>query len=346
MREPAFWHRRSSWQSRLLAPLGAVYGAIAARRLARRGERAAVPVICVGNYHLGGAGKTPTVLALAALLRARGERPVVVSRGYGGRLPGPVAVDAAVHRAADVGDEPLMMAHRVPVIVARDRAAGARLARACGASVILLDDGFQNPALEKNLALIVIDGARGIGNACVFPAGPLRAPLAPQLERTGALIVVGEGGNADPVAAAVAARGKPVLRAHLVPDENSLAALRGRRCLAFAGIGDPARFFATLRQHGIEVVREAAFADHHPFTRAEIDALVAQAAREQLTLVTTEKDLVRLKSDPALAARAEVVVPFAVAVSIGGGEALRDLLAPVLRGTGMRYADPAVSAPA
>jgi len=346
MREPAFWHRPPSWLSRLLKPLGALYGMIAARRLARPGARAGVPVICVGNYHLGGAGKTPTVLALAAWLRASGERPVVVSRGYGGRLTGPVAVDTASHGAADVGDEPLMMAQSVPVIVARDRAAGARLACARGASVILLDDGFQNPALEKDLALIVIDGARGIGNGGVFPSGPLRAPLAPQLARTSALIVVGEGGGAEPIAAAVAARGRPVLRARLVPASASLAALRGQRCLAFAGIGDPARFFATLRQHGIEVVREAAFADHHPFTRAEIDALVAQAVRERLTLVTTEKDLARLKSDPALAAQAATIVAFAVTLSIGGEEALRDLLAPVLRGAAAAPSDRVLNAPA
>lgn len=336
MREPAFWHRRSSWQSWLLAPIGAVYGAITARRMARSGLRVAVPVICVGNYHLGGAGKTPTVLKLAALLEASGERPIVVSRGYGGRLAGPLVVDAATHSAIEVGDEPLMMAHRVPVIVARDRAAGAELASMRGASVILLDDGFQNPALKKDLALIVIDGARGIGNARVFPAGPLRAPLAPQLERTSALIVVGDGDGAAPIAAALAARGKPVLRARLVPDPQSLAALRGCRCLAFAGIGDPGRFFATLRTHGIDVVREVAFADHHVFTRSEIETLVAQAARDGLTLVTTEKDLVRLKSDAALAAWAEAVVPFAVALSFGGDDELRNLAAPVLRGRAAR----------
>lgn len=339
MREPAFWHRPPSWQSRLLAPFSTAYGMVAARRLAQAGVRAAVPVICVGNYHVGGAGKTPTVLALAARLSADGERPVVVSRGYGGRLAGPVVVDVEGHGAADVGDEPLMMAHRFPVIVARDRAAGARLAGARGASVILLDDGFQNPALVKDLALIVIDGGRGIGNGLVFPAGPLRAPLAPQLDRTSALVVVGDGGAAEPVVAALVARGRPVLRARLVPDPASLAALRGRRCLAFAGIGDPARFFATLRQHGVEVVRQTAFADHHPFTRPELDALAAQAAREDLTLLTTEKDLVRLKSDPALAAHAPSIAAFAVTLAIGDQEVLRDLLAPLSRGAAARHAE-------
>jgi tetraacyldisaccharide 4'-kinase len=328
MREPAFWHRPSSWQSRLLQPIGALYGAIAARRLAQAGEHAAVLVICVGNYHVGGAGKTPTVLALAELLRARGERPVVVSRGYGGKLEGPVAVDTKRHAAADVGDEPLMLACHVPVIVARARAAGARLACAQGASVILLDDGFQNPALHKDLALIVIDGARGIGNGCVFPAGPLRAPLSPQLDRTGALIVVGDGAAAEPIVAAVASRGKPVLRARLEPDSASLIALRGHRCLAFAGIGDPGRFFATLRTHGIDVAGEVAFADHHPFTRPELDALMSRAARDELTLVTTEKDLMRLASDAALADQAGSIVPFKVTLQVAG---LQDLVDGVLR---------------
>jgi tetraacyldisaccharide 4'-kinase len=330
MREPAFWHRPPSWQSRLLAPLGALYGAVTARRLARRGARADIPVICVGNYHLGGAGKTPTVLALAAQLRAMGERPVVVSRGYGGRLRGPMAVETGRHGAAEVGDEPLMMAAELPVIVARDRADGARLAQARGASVILLDDGFQNPALIKDLAVIVIDAVRGVGNGCVFPAGPLRAPLPPQLARTDALVVVGEGAAAASVAAAVAARGKPVLAARLVPDEASLAALRGRRCLAFAGIGDPARFFATLRAHGVDVVAEAPFADHHAFAPAEIAALVAQAASGGLTLVTTEKDMARLSSDAALAPLAAAVVTLKVALRFSGADALRDLVAPVL----------------
>jgi tetraacyldisaccharide 4'-kinase len=330
MREPAFWHRPRSWQSVLLAPFAAIYGAIAARRLAKRGEVAAVPVICVGNYHVGGAGKTPTVLALAALLRSMGERPVVVSRGYGGRLQGPLVVVPQRHGAADVGDEPLMMAAQVTVIVARDRAAGARLAEAEGASVILLDDGFQNPALAKDLALIVIDGRRGLGNGCVFPAGPLRAPLPPQLARTDALIVVGEGEAAASVAAELAARHKPVLRARLLPDDGAIATLRGRRCLAFAGIGDPPRFFATLRASGIDVADEVAFADHHAFTPGELDGLLARAARGDLTLVTTEKDMARLRGDPALAAKSAAIVAFKVSLQIGDGGALRELVAPVL----------------
>src|SRR5262245_61660646 len=177
MREPAFWHRPRSMKSHVLKPLSALYGAIAARRMARQGMDAGIPVICVGNYHVGGAGKTPTVLALTKLLRDLGETPVVLSRGYGGRLQGPVRVDPARHAASDVGDEPLMLAGALPVVVSRKRAEGVPLARAHGATVILMDDGFQSPAIVKDTSLIVIDGARGIGNGQVFPAGPLRAPL-------------------------------------------------------------------------------------------------------------------------------------------------------------------------
>ena len=315
MREPGFWHGPSSWKSHLLRPLGALYGAVAAKRLQHRGLDAGIPVLCVGNYHVGGAGKTPTVLALAKLLRELGETPVVLSRGYGGKLRGPVKVDPARHAASDVGDEPLMLAGALPVVVARKRADGVPLARSLGASVILMDDGFQSPAVAKDASLIVIDGDRGLGNGQVFPAGPLRAPLRPQLARTDALIIVGNGNAAEAVAADIAAQGKPVLRAHLKPDEAQAASLRGQRVLAFAGIGDPARFFDTLEASGVDVVRRRAFADHHPFSQSEIEGLIAEARRDALTLVTTEKDLARLRRGGGLPDWARQIVPFAVTLA-------------------------------
>ncbi|MGN6116534.1 MAG: tetraacyldisaccharide 4'-kinase [Nitrobacter sp.] len=326
MREPAFWNRPSSLLSRLLAPAGTLYGAVAAWRMAQPGTQAGVPVICVGNYHVGGAGKTPTVLALAGILRTLGETPVVLSRGYGGRLEGPLQVDPQKHTAADVGDEPLMMAKTLPVIVARQRAAGLAPARASGASIIVMDDGFQNPAVAKDVSLIVIDSDRGIGNGQVLPAGPLRAPLPPQTARTDALVIVGGGIAANGVAAAVRAKGGLVLRAKLEPDENAVAALREKRVYAFAGIGDPRRFFRSLRGRGIEVVRERAFADHHPFSQDEVAELRAVAERDGLTLVTTEKDLARLRSTDGLAAFAQTVVPFAVTLIFDDEPALRSFL--------------------
>jgi tetraacyldisaccharide 4'-kinase len=327
MREPGFWHGSSSLKSHLLRPLGALYGAVAAKRLQRDGLDAGIPVLCVGNYHVGGAGKTPTVLALAKLLRDLGETPVVLSRGYGGKLRGPVKVDPARHVAADVGDEPLMLAAALPVVVARRRADGVPLARSLGASVILMDDGFQSPAVAKDASLIVIDGNRGLGNGQVFPAGPLRAPLRPQIARTDALVIVGCGTAADTVAADIAAQGKPVLHAHLEPDEASITQLQDKRVLAFAGIGDPARFFATLRTSGIDVVRSRAFADHHAFSKAEIDGLIAEAGRDALTLVTTEKDLARLRSGGGLPDWAKQIVPFAVTLEFDDVTGLRKFVA-------------------
>jgi tetraacyldisaccharide 4'-kinase len=326
MREPAFWYGPPSWISRLLAPLGAIYGAITAQRMARTGTRAEIPVLCIGNYHVGGAGKTPTTLALVKLLHDLGEQPFVVSRGYGGALSGPVRVDQAGHTAADVGDEPLMMAARVPVIVSRDRVAGAALARSQGASVVLLDDGFQNRALIKDVSLIVIDASRGIGNGCVFPAGPLRAPLPPQIVRTDALVVIGVGDAADDIARSVAISGASVLRARLVPDSVSLDRLRGQRVLAFAGIGDPARFFATLRASGVDVIEERIFADHHPFTLDEIERLISTAAAKSLVLVTTEKDMARIRSDVRLQKHADTIAAFAVTLAFDDETTLRDFV--------------------
>ncbi|HKO72110.1 MAG TPA: tetraacyldisaccharide 4'-kinase [Bradyrhizobium sp.] len=307
MREPEFWYRPPSLMSLLLSPLGTLYGMITGRRMLRTGFDAGVPVLCVGNYHLGGAGKTPLVLALTKLLRDIGETPIVLSRGYGGKLRGPILVDPLVHEAADVGDEPLMLAGTVPVVVSRDRVDGVALARARNASAILMDDGFQTPAIAKDASLIVIDAERGLGNGKVFPAGPLRAPLRPQLARTDALIVIGGGSAAAAVADAVAAHGRPVLSAQIRPHEASLATVRGKRVLAFAGIGDPGRFFRTLRNFGIEVARERAFPDHCPFSKDDIEGLIAEAKQDALTLVTTEKDMVRLRS-----VEAQQIVPFAI----------------------------------
>jgi tetraacyldisaccharide 4'-kinase len=329
MREPAFWWRKPGLDAALLAPLAAAYGAVVARRLKRRGARAGVPVICVGNFTLGGAGKTPAALAIAAMLHAAGERVFCLSRGYGGSLTGPKRVDAHNDHASEVGDEALLLARVAPTVVARDRVAGAALARSAGASVIVMDDGLQNASLAKDFTLAVIDARRGIGNRCVFPAGPLRAPLAAQLARSDALLLVGDGEAARDVVAA--APGKPVLHGKLVPDAAAVAALKARKVLAFAGIGDPEKFFATARETGIEVAQTKAFPDHHRFSAEEAAELIMEAEHAGLALITTAKDHARMAGDSlldALAARAHVLP---VTMEIAETEELRKLVTTALR---------------
>jgi tetraacyldisaccharide 4'-kinase len=310
MRAPDFWWRATpSLPAHLLAPLGALWGAVARRRMAMPGEAASIPVICVGNPVAGGAGKTPAALEIARLLIAAGRRPVFLTRGYGGNLSGPVHVDPALHSSREVGDEPLLLVRTAPCVVAHDRVAGAKLAAASG-DVIVMDDGFQNPSLTKNLALLVVDAAMGAGNGLCIPAGPLRAPIDAQLTRAHAVIVIGEGG-AD--GTFTRQKNIPVFRARILPDLGKgagerAADLENRRVLAFAGIGRPKKFAETLKSMGADVVRLVEFPDHHAFTASDARALLAEAKRDGLMLVTTEKDHVRLAdaalSDLAKAARA------------------------------------------
>jgi tetraacyldisaccharide 4'-kinase len=316
MREPAFWWREESRAAALLAPLASLYGAVAAWRLRRRGAEAGIPVLCVGNFTTGGAGKTPAVGALGAWLEAAGARPFVLSRGYGGRLRGPLRVDRTLHTAQEVGDEPLLLARSLPTVVARDRVAGAALARSAGAGVIVMDDGFQNPSLRKDCALLVVDG-RGVGNGRVIPAGPLRAPLDAQLGRMDALLVVGSA----PERILAAAGASPVWRGTLVPDDAAVARLRGQRLLAFAGIGDPEKFFATLAGAGLEVVERRAFPDHHVYTAAEAAGLVEMAKSGRMMPVTTEKDQARMHGIPHLAelARQSAALPVSLVVEDAAG---------------------------
>jgi tetraacyldisaccharide 4'-kinase len=298
MRDPAFWWTDHSTTAALLAPIGAGYGAIAARYMARPGRKAPVPVICVGNFTLGGAGKTPTAIALARLLSASGHRPFFLSRGYGGRIAGPVRVDPE-GGAGDVGDEPLLLARIAPTVVARDRLAGVKVAVAAGADTIILDDGLQNPSVEKDFAIAVVDGRRGIGNGRTFPAGPLRAPVEAQFNHIDAVLVVGSTSRAAECAMDIARRrGVPVLHADLHPAPEVVADLAGKPVLAFAGIADPDKFFATLEAHGIPAAIRKPFPDHHRYRADDISALLACAHRNGLTLVTTEKDLARLSGDP------------------------------------------------
>jgi len=262
--------------SSLLQPLAWFYAlGAASRQRWTHPWQAPVPVICIGNLVAGGAGKTPVALSLAMRLRARGRQVHILSRGYGGSLAGPVAVDPARHSAAEVGDEPLLLAAAAPCWVARDRVAGAQAAIAAGARLLLLGDCLQNPRLAKTLSLLVVDGGYGFGNRRVLPAGPLRETLAAGLARSSAVVLMGE----DTAGIAPLLAGKTVLRAQLAAENEGDVA--GRRLVAFAGIGRPEKFFASLASAGGRVVARHGFADHHRYRESELERLQGEAGIEQ-----------------------------------------------------------------
>lgn len=293
MRAPGFWWRPPGPEAWLLSPIGWIYGAITSRRMAREGTHAAAPVVCIGNLVAGGAGKTPTAIAVAHALADLGESPVFLSRGYGGRAHGALQVDPDRHEAAAVGDEPLLLARQFPTVVSTDRVAGARVAGSLG-SVIVMDDGLQNPSLAKDLSIAVIDGETGAGNGFCIPAGPLRAPVDVQLGHVGAVVIAGAGAAGDRLATDVAQRGRTVLHGRLVPERETCRALAGRRVFAFAGIARPAKFYASLRACGAELVETRDFDDHHPYGPRELEAIRIAAGAGSLTPVTTEKDFARI----------------------------------------------------
>ncbi|KPQ06240.1 MAG: tetraacyldisaccharide 4'-kinase LpxK [Rhodobacteraceae bacterium HLUCCA12] len=298
MKAPGFWTnppRRPGWQAHLLAPLGALYARITQRRMAQPGWHADVPVICVGNLNAGGTGKTPVVIALAQMLAAQEVSAHVVSRGYGGTETGPLRVDERRHNAAQVGDEPLLVAAFTPVWVSRDRATGVRAAQAAGADLVILDDGMQNPSVAKTRTIVIVDAQTGFGNGRCLPAGPLREPVATGLQRCDLVLVIGPAAQRQRFMAdwTAALSGIPVLGATLTPLETGMA-WRGLRALAFAGIGRPQKFFDTLAALGVDLVRTKALDDHQPLSAALLSRLEREAATLGAQLVTTEKDAVRL----------------------------------------------------
>jgi tetraacyldisaccharide 4'-kinase len=300
MRAPSFWWEpKPSAAALVLWPAAAIYGRVAAHRLEQPPVAVApVPVICVGNFTVGGAGKTPTAIALARLATAHGHRPGLLVRGYGGSEKGPLMVDAKNHTAAQVGDEALLLAAAAPTAVSADRPSGAARLVAEGCELIIMDDGFQNPSLAKDLSLLVVDAGIGFGNGLILPAGPLRAPVQSQIARAGGLVIVGDGPSAEPMVRLAARAGKPAIRGRLAAQRPAF--WRNRPVLAYAGIGRPEKFFATLAECDAPVRAQVPFPDHHVYTIADADYLLRRAEREELRLVTTAKDFARLRGAEGL----------------------------------------------
>lgn len=298
MQQPRFWRRPPGLLATALRPLSVLWQWAGARRMARGPwHRLPVPVICVGNINIGGTGKTPVVIALAERLKARGLNVHAVTRGHGGTEPGPLWVDPRKHDAARVGDEPLLLAAFCDTWVARDRHDGAQAALAAGAQVILLDDGFQNPSLAKSAGIVVVDAVAGFGNGLVLPAGPLREPLETGLKRADLLLAIGPASARRTMAERwPLPPGLPLAGAELRPLETGQD-WRGQKALAFAGIGHPEKFFATLRALGAEIVQAEALSDHQPLTLGLMKRLEADAFFKGALMVTTEKDATRLPED-------------------------------------------------
>jgi len=327
MQAPKFWYRSRSWQAFLLSPLGMVYAWATARRQKNaRPTRVDIPVICIGNLNVGGTGKTPTTIAIAQMLISRGIAVHMVSRGYGGSLQAVTQVDPRVHTADETGDEPLLMAAFAPTWVANERVAGARAAQHAGADVILLDDGFQDPSLNKDQSIIVVDAARGFGNGRCLPAGPLREPVHIGIKRADAVISIGEPAAQLRFQETCAHQLGRIRhkKACLKPIEMGMPWSEGRY-LAFAGIGDPEKFFATLRGLGAPLVRTVALDDHQKLARPMIQRLIKEAQSMNAQLVTTEKDAARLPADLRSG-----ILSLPVRLEFEDADAIEQMLEPVL----------------
>ena len=338
---PQFWWRQkpgaTAW---LLRPVARIWGAAAVWRMGQPPAlRPSVPVVCVGNFVVGGAGKTPTAIALARMARGKGLKPGLLASGYGSGVKAPVLVDPAVHTADDVGDEALLLAAVAPTVVSPDRAAGARRLLEERIDILIMDDGFQNPSLVHDLSLVAVDASAGIGNGLTIPAGPLRAPLIPQIRRADALLVIGEGVGADPVIRLAARAGRATQRARIRP--TRVRDWRKEPILAFAGIGNPEKFFATLIEAHAPVARTLSFPDHYRYADIDARKLIQLADAEHLRLVTTEKDMVRLGGQSgALAELRGRAEPFHVILEFENPTAIGEMLDEAVRNAALAQKAP------
>ncbi|MBK0022110.1 tetraacyldisaccharide 4'-kinase [Brucella pseudogrignonensis] len=290
---PPFWWDKPNWRAYGLAPLSWIYGAVAGRRLLKaEPPKVPAPVLCIGNFTVGGAGKTPTAITFAKAAKERGLHPGIVSRGYGGNYKGLHIVDPSTDSARHVGDEPLLLARHAPVALCPDRLKSALELHQRGCDFIIMDDGFQSARLHTDFSLLVVDSTRGIGNGKVIPAGPLRAPLTDQMRKTDAVLRIGKGAEADFVVRQASRAGRAVYEAQLQP--SSSADVAGNRWLAFAGIGNPSKFFASVQQAGGEVAEGKTFPDHYSYQPDDIAKLIETAEKLGVGLITTAKDHVRL----------------------------------------------------
>ncbi|WP_027038606.1 tetraacyldisaccharide 4'-kinase [Mesorhizobium ciceri] len=292
---PPFWWEEPDWRVLALSPLSAIYAASAGRGMRRaKREKIEAPVLCIGNFTVGGTGKTPVAIALAKQAKRMRLKPGFLSRGHGGSFAEPHVVDVDHDSARHVGDEPLLLAEHAPVAVTPNRAAGARLLlERNGCDFLIMDDGFQSARIHIDYALVVVDARYGIGNGRVIPGGPLRAKIVDQLVFTSGLLKMGEGTAADSVVRQAARAGRPIFEAHTEP--SGKAGLAGKRFFAFAGIGHPEKFFDTVRQAGGELALTRPFPDHHFYAEDELAELAATARTEGLVLITTAKDAARLR---------------------------------------------------
>jgi len=304
---PPFWWKKPAFASFALKPFAQIYGVVASRRLRRaKAPTIHLPVLCIGNFTLGGSGKTPLTIAFANQAKKMGIKVGIVSRGTGAGKSGVHLVDGEHDRALDVGDEPLLLARHAPVVIGVDRLAGARRLQDLGCDMIVMDDGFQSRRLYPDFSLLVVDAGRGIGNGQVFPAGPLRAPIGVQLAFTDALLILGEGNEADKIIRLAARQAKPISTAGLKASASHKVAKK--KFLAFAGIGHPQRFFRTVEAMGGKVIERRIFADHYFFKDHELQDLSASATAQKLWLATTAKDHVRLTTSAQAKSLKKLVV--------------------------------------